>query len=123
MDSEVKQLWIDALRSGKYKQGLGKLRDSNNFCCLGVLCDLYDPDLWGLGGTYYSHITHLVSFVAIWAELESINPSVIVDDEIISLHPDTLPPYTESGDYITLSQLNDSQYTFEEIATIIEKKL
>lgn len=33
--------WIDDLRSGKYKQGVGRLRSKNQygeyFCCLGVL--------------------------------------------------------------------------------------
>ena len=33
--------WIDALESGEYQQGRGKLRTKDNkFCCLGVLCDL-----------------------------------------------------------------------------------
>lgn len=42
MNTEVKEKWIKALRSGEYKQAQGKLRDNNNgFCCLGVLCDVY----------------------------------------------------------------------------------
>lgn len=41
MKTELKQKWLDALRSGKYKQGKGLLRDRNDcFCCLGVLCDV-----------------------------------------------------------------------------------
>lgn len=32
--------WIDALRSGEYKQTVGALRDSSGYCCLGVACDL-----------------------------------------------------------------------------------
>ncbi len=31
---------VAALRSGKYKQGRSYLRRANNFCCLGVACDL-----------------------------------------------------------------------------------
>lgn len=39
--SEVKNAWVDALRSGEYQQGKGKLRDhENRYCCLGVLADL-----------------------------------------------------------------------------------
>lgn len=42
MKIRVKNLWTKALRSGKYKQGKGRLRNAKNqFCCLGVLCDLY----------------------------------------------------------------------------------
>lgn len=45
--SEVKQLWLDALRSGEYTQvkGILEARDENGditgHCCLGVLSDLY----------------------------------------------------------------------------------
>lgn len=41
MDPEVKQAWIAALRSGKYKQARYKLKARNGaMCCLGVLADL-----------------------------------------------------------------------------------
>lgn len=42
MDKTVKKKWIKALRSGKYNQGTGCLKDFENktFCCLGVLCDI-----------------------------------------------------------------------------------
>jgi hypothetical protein len=47
MDSRVKGLWLDALRSGEYKQAKEMLAKVNpeteeveGFCCLGVLCDL-----------------------------------------------------------------------------------
>lgn len=42
MKAAVKKAWVAALRSGKYKQGRGKLRTADNkFCCLGVLCNLH----------------------------------------------------------------------------------
>jgi len=45
MKKKIAKIWTKALRSGKYKQGISALRDKNNkFCCLGVLCDLYDKD-------------------------------------------------------------------------------
>jgi len=48
MNKEVKQKWIEALRSGKYSQGEGVLRDhADRFCCLGVLCDVMNPAGWG----------------------------------------------------------------------------
>lgn len=49
MKPEVKEAWINALRSGEYKQGRGTLHQRgtedregapDKFCCLGVLCDL-----------------------------------------------------------------------------------
>jgi hypothetical protein len=46
MNKEIKEKWINALRSGKYEQGKSQLRSlSNKFCCLGVLCDLYKDEL------------------------------------------------------------------------------
>ena len=40
MDPKIKAEWIAALRSGKYKQGLLRLRSlDDKFCCLGVLAD------------------------------------------------------------------------------------
>ena len=47
MNPTTKNLWLEALRSGKYKQGTYALRDEDNcFCCLGVLCDVIDPVGW-----------------------------------------------------------------------------
>lgn len=44
MDAKLKQDWIDALRSGKYRQGRGRLcDDSSRYCCLGVLCAIQEP--------------------------------------------------------------------------------
>jgi len=44
--SNVMGKWTEALRSGKYKQGTGALRKKDAYCCLGVLCDLVDPEAW-----------------------------------------------------------------------------
>ena len=46
MNAEYKQKWLTALRSGKYPQGREKLREDGKYCCLGVLCDIVDPDGW-----------------------------------------------------------------------------
>lgn len=51
--------WIAALRSRKYKQGTGLLRQDDStchrFCCFGVLCDIIDNKLWkkDLAGYFY----------------------------------------------------------------------
>lgn len=47
MNVELKNKWVVALRSGAYKQGKNVLRNNlNEFCCLGVLCDIVNPDGW-----------------------------------------------------------------------------
>jgi hypothetical protein len=38
MDSALKAKWIEALRSGEFKQGPGKLKRGECYCCLGVVC-------------------------------------------------------------------------------------
>lgn len=40
--TELQLKWIEALESGEYKQGKGQLRDGDQYCCLGVACDVYD---------------------------------------------------------------------------------
>lgn len=45
MNSYMKA-WIEALRSGKYEQGESSLRNGDKMCCLGVACDVIDPEGW-----------------------------------------------------------------------------
>lgn len=55
MEPELKAKWVAALRSGKYQQTTGQLRNEKGFCCLGVLLDV-----WGRGewlGELYSYET------------------------------------------------------------------
>lgn len=40
MRREFAEAWVKALRSGKYKQGVGKLFDGELHCCLGVACEV-----------------------------------------------------------------------------------
>ena len=50
MRKEVMVKWVKALRSGKFKQGQGTLKQFNKkgqeqHCCLGVLCELYNETM------------------------------------------------------------------------------
>lgn len=101
MKPEIKKLWVDALRSGKYKQGTHRLRDGNKFCCLGVLCEIsgkgYNPEDGGLPAN-----------VMRWAGLDTNTPSVPLD-----------------GRNRQLYYINDNLkgYGFKRIANLIEKYL
>lgn len=45
MNEDIKAAWVKALRSGAYRQGNGRLRGADDeFCCLGVLCDVVKRD-------------------------------------------------------------------------------
>ena len=127
MNQDIKQRWIDALRSGQYKQGIGFLRNAQDqFCCLGVLCDLYvkenakpgSDDDWEEGSEYnaydyclYGVLGALPEAVMQWAGVDSMNP--------LARYPN-LPNHR----FTTLAALNDSQQvTFDDIAAVIEEQL
>ena len=43
----AQQQVLDALRSGDYTQGVGAMRNARDeYCCLGVMCDVLAPDRW-----------------------------------------------------------------------------
>lgn len=44
MLSPIAKKWVAALRSGKYKQGLRALKTGDEYCCLGVLCEILLKD-------------------------------------------------------------------------------
>ncbi len=50
MDAQLKAKWVEALRSGEFKQGHYELKnedDDTRYCCLGVLCVVADKPLAG----------------------------------------------------------------------------
>lgn len=53
MKPELKAKWVAALRGGQYEQTQRTLRDSRGHCCLGVLCDVFDPEGWFAGDWVY----------------------------------------------------------------------
>ena len=124
------QKWVDALRSGKYKQTREALRnDEGNepkFCCLGVACDLYaketNVDGWqkietGVN-TLYKFVSEESSSeaalprpVAEWLGLNSVEGEF--DPELAGLKVSTL---------IALNDDHDMRYDFKKIADIIESQ-
>ena len=133
MNPEVKQKWIDALRSGDYEQGSEKLRTPNGYCCLGVLCDLYAQEhdtQWEFRGYdenadetnphpmdywYFGDQSEfLPESVMNWAGLKTHNPSVRVDVE----------DNDEDNWYFQdeIANVNDSGYTFMDLSKIIQEQ-
>lgn len=58
--TEPQKAWLDALRSGEYKQGRDALRNGDNFCCLGVACEValkqgVELDVKALSSGLYSY--------------------------------------------------------------------
>lgn len=118
MNKDIKSQWVDALRSGKYTQGRGALRDKNDhFCCLGVLSELAAEagvveasqiskrNGWNYidvtGPATYSY-TQIIGAVAQWAGMDEVE-RVFCNQ--------------------TLASDNDSGMSFDDIADKIEQEL
>lgn len=105
MNLTIKNKWLEALRSGNYKQGQKVLRSQDNkFCCLGVLCDIMDPEAWNndsvFGGPQYGE-NEATSFPP-HAVLEQIDES---SDALwpLAWKNDDGAPFTEIADYIEVN--------------------
>lgn len=129
MTKELKEKWVKALRSGEYEQGRKRLKqihfDDISYCCLGVLCDLIDPNGWEDDPELFTP--------AFIIEKVSIEGGTIPDDkffarrdDIPSRHPLRLA--FECVPVMELVKMNDGvdyrvPYTFAEIADYIEKNV
>jgi hypothetical protein len=118
MHESIKDLWVEALRSGDYVKTKYNLRDDCGYCALGVLCDLFcqeeyacwyegynDNDVFcygiGDGGDDDVEYQFLHRRVMEWADILSQDCTV-------------------NG--VSISDLNDwNNKTFEEIANHIEE--
>lgn len=134
MNGRVKELWINALRSGKYQQTTEVLHrkegNKDSFCCLGVLCDLATNELdivvhRGFYTVAYDNAwTILPPLVVKWAELDEHggeNPIVLKDAQIFEELGEKANKDIQT---LTLAELNDKyELNFNQIADIIEKYL
>lgn len=92
--------WVEALRSGKYRQGKGRLKNNDSYCCLGVACEI--------SGATERQINHY----AYIPKRSTVN----------------VPTLLKSGCGVkglicTISTMNDSGNTFLEIADWIEQNI
>ena len=139
MNPEVKQKWIDALRSGNYEQGSEKLRNVSGYCCLGVLCDLYAQEYnteWEFMGyedesnpqpTDYWYFEGQSEFlpesVMEWAGLKTNNPQVRVEPQVRFEVEDNEDEDNSHYEDALIANVNDSGYTFNDLSKIIEQQL
>lgn len=111
MKQDVAKKWIKALRSGKYKQTKGVLRDEINgkpaYCCLGVLCETLGMKARkhaGIPRFYYGRKVYGVLPLSAFrlTGMKSFNGYLRTEG-------------------ITLTDLNDEGKSFKQIAKVIEK--
>lgn len=121
MNKVVAEKWVEALRSGKYKQGRGYLGDLSgedaSFCCLGVLCELAVAEgvitrsCDGKRLAYDDNITSLPKSAVAWAGMRNCVGYVERSDMGM----------TALGNGFDLITLNDDGSSFDEIASMIEQ--
>jgi hypothetical protein len=122
MNHEIAKEWVTALRSGEYQQGRGQLKSGNEFCCLGVLCDLARKQGVGFwdGNVFVQNIINgepqkdsgvLPPFIRQWADISESTGDV----EVLTDNDDEDGPQKTA-----LSEMNDEGMTFPAIAAFIE---
>ena len=119
----IRNRWLPALRSGGYRQGKRTLRSvDDTFCCLGVACDIYSPDLWNRrdDNEFHEYVVddnssdaYLPYKVAEYIGI-SCEGSIKVHDRN---HPDLPEPLKHMQ---TLVSINDAGFSFVDIANVIE---
>ena len=106
MKKDIKKKWIDALRSGKFKQGSGELcnMESNKYCCLGVLCEITRQDNPHIKRTKEGHYS-LHKKDSVDGQLDDAMLTYFgIDDEIqnelIDMNDDRDKSFKQIADYI-----------------------
>jgi hypothetical protein len=123
MNKENMQKWVAALRSGDYTQARSVLRkkDTNEMCCLGVLCDLYtkanDDGKWidktDVVDANSSTLGQVFNYEG--SEFVGMPPRDIIAWSGLSVN-------RYDSFWGALAESNDTGSTFEEIADKIEAK-
>lgn len=103
---ERRRQWVAALESGDYEQGQLRLRRGNNFCCLGVACDLYNDKQWHDTGENQLYGETLLD-AKTWSPPDDVVEFFGLDDDIIP----------------TLAERNDNGVTFKQIAAFIKSRI
>jgi hypothetical protein len=114
------ETWVRALRSGEYEQARHVLQKGEKFCCLGVACDIFIPNIKKL--TYRGRLVGSVPST----QLHSPEWLTLIDNNF----------YLNTGVYlhnlndgigngrthvnVDENELRDLRYTFDEIADLLE---
>jgi len=129
MNKRIKKLWVDTLRSDTIKQATGYLcvleKDSYSFCCLGVLCEIYQSEQKSkrkeqLEINEIKFTKSSTRTIFSYNEEECLLPIVVGEWAGISLNPIVSNRY---GKVDSLATLNDKLVSFKEIADLIEEQL
>ena len=138
MNKDKVRAWVEALRSGEYRQGRDRLatvdNEAVNYCCLGVACEVAIKDGLNLDRTVVDgddpDIDVSVPYVLYDTE-PNVLPSAVrqwlgVKDDIKADISDIDGPWTPTDwsvidpTYRSVIKLNDGGWTFDMIAQALE---
>ena len=127
MKPVTKQDWIDALRSGEFKQGTGVLarRDpetgTTSYCCLGVLATIAGVDARAAPREVDMLFDFDDNTKAFGMIPEAYRNTIVSDLNLSTLVAMPSRPGSDVELVGILSNKNDSGATFEDIATYLEE--
>ena len=116
MLNENAKKWVEALRSGKYRQCRDQLaKPTGAYCCLGVACEVYQKAVGDLvvGRDTIGRVTYDDQSAGLPHKVR----------EWLGLRTRSGEFRDESGDWMHLTQLNDEEKRrFRTIAKVIESE-
>lgn len=115
--SNAVELWVEALRSGKYEQTQAYLADRSGFCCLGVACELAVEA--GIISPSFESGIHTNGVRRYENNVSCLPPAVL---NWLGLNSETGLFNEGTEDEESLAGLNDNGKTFAEIADVIEAR-
>lgn len=134
MKQNIMKKWVKALRSGKYKQGKGTLKQYDSkgvaqHCCLGVLCELYNHTMRKskektLPEKVYDNDSHFSHGYCRFGGKKEDLPKEVKDwagmrNSLGKFQANKVDEYGDREE--CLADLNDCGTKFKTIADIIEK--
>jgi hypothetical protein len=123
---EIKARFLEALRSNKYPQGRGCLRDKDSFCVLGVLSDLAVQD--GVASWERDYLWRRDYLTVNGWRFSALFPEELLswacEGSFPNLSGVTAFPLSNSEEAGSLTYANDElEKTFPEIACLVEEYL
>lgn len=122
MRKEIKEKWLEALRSGKYKKSQGALKKTDNtYCCLGVLCDIHRKTTKKKKNNWKAISHNAEAF-----DYDGDEGCLFIPEKVVKwagLNPDVFNGvgYLSKSSMISLASINDKTDTFEPVIKAIEE--
>ena len=133
VNNDLYERWIEALESGKYPKTQGMLRNDDGYCCLGVVCDVADPNLWQqhAGFYYYKPPTiyddviyriDLPDHIQLALTLYSASATFMMSELSPDLREEVLAVADTDNGLNSLVTINDATENFDLIIKVLKER-